>query len=152
MAKMHPSIGLAFRLYTGRDPYTNRPVKDLKGPTGLPSLDMLWQAGPLSRFRTEYWQKPQKIPEQPVLATLDLLTGIKTGSYDPNKWKPIELAKAIQQKAAEHPEVRKFETFYIPKTRREEASPEALRDIDVLNLLARSRRQAREEEGRLQKK
>ena len=64
----------------------------------------------------------------------------------------IELAKAIQQKAAEHPEVRKFETFYIPKTRREEASPEALRDIDLLNLLARSRRQARQEAARAQTK
>jgi len=152
VARMHPAWGLAFRLYTGRDPYTGRSTKDLKGPTGIPSLDMLWQAGPLSRFRTEYYLKPQEIPKSPLLGTLNLFTGIKTGSYDAERWKAIELAKAIEQKVREYPEVRSFERLYVPREKQAEMSEELKRNIELLNVLMAARAQAAAKSRKAQSK
>ncbi len=125
---------------TGEDPYTGRAIKTLKGPTGIPTLDTFWQMAPVGpRMRTEFYLKPQRMAERPGWTALDMLTGLKMGQYDPERWKLLELEKAQTELLEAHPEIREFTRLYLPADQKE-ANPELVEQLGLLNLLIQARR------------
>lgn len=143
LSQMHPAISTPFKLYSGRDPYTGRNLKDLRGPTGVPTLDTLWQATPLTRFRTEALKAVDKRKRIPYRA-LSLLTGVKVGTYDPEKWRLIEQQQALDRLLEAHPAIREFRKLYLPARAKEAAPEEVKRQLDLARKLEAAQRRLRE--------
>jgi hypothetical protein len=132
LSQTNPLISSGYKALSGMDPYTGRPTKEMKGTTGNRLVDTLIQATPFlgptikagetaTDERKADWQK-----------MVDLLTGVKVGTYNFPQGKTFDLLKKQQEAAESSDTLRAFPTYYIPKKYEESASPEDKRTLEIL--------------------
>ncbi|MDW8100827.1 MAG: hypothetical protein RML36_15245 [Anaerolineae bacterium] len=125
IAVMNPIIGTVFRLATGIEPYTGRPLKETAGVTGDPLLDAILTATPMARvgamartamevlgynpYRRD-WQMGLKLAP-----LLDLFTGIKTGEYDLDLQLLIDAREQLKKELEGSPYTRTGAYIYLPQ-------------------------------------
>ncbi len=156
VSQMNPILSLIYKMTTGRDPYTQESIKDIRGPlTAIGGPQMLapqmlasgTPAGPLMQSYTSFaderldpWQK-----------VLNWATGIRTGTYDLPKMRERELAEVLEREAMAEPGVRAFDVPYLPARLQETASEETKkalkRSAAYSARLSRERRKERALEG-----
>jgi len=135
VSQMHPGIAIPMKLFSGKDPYTGRDLKQMSGMTGIWQIDTLFQGLPTSRAYSTYRTATDKRKSALVIA-LDLLTGMKLGTYDLEKARITDLQRAIQEEMEQNPYVWEGRHQYIPKHLKAKAGPEVpqkLRQIQALS-------------------
>lgn len=142
LAQTSPMFQLPFKLFAGKDPYTGRPTKEMEGPfkkAGLPGImDTVIQSTPASRgVGTAMMLGDER--KSALQKALDLLTGVKVGTYNLPKQKTYETEAAINKLLESHPDVRQFTRSYVPAAEKATADPEAIRLLGLLNALERQR-------------
>jgi len=164
LAQTNPLAVWAYQKVSGQDPYSGRDVKVLRSPTvafqkamGYPErpigpLDVLLNKSPASRFVWDVLgmadtRKPFS------LRLANLLTGVKTATYDVEKWQMLDLQKALKEMATEDPLLREGTFVYMPKKYREgkeipETQRKKLRQITAINQELKKLLAQREEQGR----
>jgi len=129
LAEMNPALTLPVKLFMQEDLYSGRPLKEMKGPTGIPVLDAAIMSTPASRgINTAEMLLDER--SGLGLKALNLLSGVKVGSYDLEKAKAYDLEKANEAVIAGSPKSRSFTQIYIPKAERENVSAETLRAVE----------------------
>jgi hypothetical protein len=141
IGQMNPLISTAFKLYGGTDPYSGRKIDQMEGPShyispaGIPLLDAMFQATPLSRA---YWsgQVAADTRKPAAIRALDLATGAKLSTYDMAKLRLYDLQRAMQEQMKRNPYIWQGEHSYIPKELKEKAGPEAEEQLRKSRALA----------------
>lgn len=134
IADMNPLITTPVKWWTGKDPYSGRNVKDLNSPTEnylgrkMPFTDSVLMATPASRGVTtlEMLLDPRT---SAGLKALNFATGVKVGTYDLPLQKAYELERANKAIIEQDPVGRAFETMYVPKAKRDKATPKTLEAV-----------------------
>ena len=134
-SQAHPLATAPYK-WAGRDPYTGRKMQNLNPIPGVPDwaapLLMGSPAGRAVRTAQEIaYLFPGSKKHKPVGAVgMDLLTGLKTGTYDLEKQRLYELSDLHQQQRAEQPYAREHTTVYVPKSVYDEMTPEQQAQVD----------------------
>ena len=143
VSMLAPIFQLPFVLYSQKDPFTGRPAKELEGvfsKLGLPHiLDIVLRASPASRAGTFITSVTDE-KRTPAQKLLDVLSGVKIGTYDMRKQKSYEMESIINDILKTHPDVRQFVRSYIPKEKRETAAPEVEKLIKIIPILEKERK------------
>jgi hypothetical protein len=136
IGQMHPAISKSFALYSGTDPYSGRELKHMQGPSGIPTLDALFQATPFSRG---YWTYKTLTDERKNAAVkaLDVLTGAKIGTYDMAKLRLLDTQAALYEQLERNPYIWQGEHHFIPPHLEEKAGPEGKKKLRQANALSR---------------
>ena len=141
---MHPLFQWPIEAFSGKDLYSGRDVKDMKGLTGIPNFDTMLSGMPWERLRvTAMMMGDERKP--PGLKLLNLLTGLKFGTYDVGKWKLLDAQKVQEQILEESPEIGEFTRLYVKD--KETASEEVVEQYDrsrQLGKLVKALQQQRE--------
>jgi hypothetical protein len=119
-AMMHPLASWLPETWAGKQFYTGRELKNLNSPTEdvlgepIPFLDRLIHYSPISRAVGEV-QGVMDDRKTVLQKVGNALTGLKTGSYDVEKWKLIDYQNAIKELLEENPLVREGQFYYVPE-------------------------------------
>jgi len=157
-ADLHPLLRFPLEQVSGREMFSGREIRYLKPITGpaatwvarkfgytggefnLRPIDrLLMSVSPLSRYAISIRGTFQ--PGKPWRWKFaDLLTGLKTGTYDVRKWQMIDLKEALQRQLEATPYVRDLTIPYVPEEYRPRV-PEAQQQIEMLRRLSKALRQ-----------
>lgn len=119
-AMMHPLASWLPETWAGKQFYTGRELKNLNSPTEdvlgepIPFVDRLIHYSPISRAVGEV-QGVMDDRKTVLQRVGNALTGLKTGSYDVEKWKLIDYQNAIKELLEENPLVREGQFYYVPE-------------------------------------
>jgi hypothetical protein len=144
IASATPAISVPYKLLSGRDPFTGRSTKELRGLTGSPLFDTLLYSSPVGRGVST----GQMLADDRTTAGLKLvnfLTGIKIGTYDVEKQRIRDLENAAKQIVEADPDTRSFTQAYVPKAKRAEADPKTLRMLAATQKLRERLKKLNEE-------
>ena len=122
--QFHPLLTMFPEMFANKQLYSGRKISDLKSPTEImfgtqvPFADKAINYGPFSRAINEGISAadPRKTWPQTILNTL---TGFKTGTYDVEQLRGVDLAKAQAEILAASPMVREGTHYYVPKSKRD---------------------------------
>jgi hypothetical protein len=142
IGQTHPAISTAFKLYGNTDPHTGRQIKHMEGPShylssaGIPTLDAMFQATPLSRA---FWSYKTLTDQRKHAAVrgLDLLTGLKLATYDMPRLLAQDTAKAYREELERNPYIWQGDYPFIPAHLKEKAGPEGQKKLRVARALAK---------------
>jgi hypothetical protein len=110
---------------------TGRKISDLESATEkitgkkIGAVDRLLHYLPTSRMQSEAWSlaDPRKGWPQHIANVLGLGS---VSNYDTEKWKNIDFRDALARELADTPEVAKWTSYYVPKSKQETMPPEKL--------------------------
>jgi hypothetical protein len=151
-AQLNPITGSIIESIAGKQLFTGRPLEYLQSPTEqylgrrLGPIDFLLARGPESRLvsTAQMVADPRKALWQRML---NLGSGVKFATYEPEKWRDIDVADQMRQQLAENPMVRHGGYNYIPDQYLAQVGAETpaliRRQRQVEILLGRHRRQQR---------
>ena len=109
---LHPLFQWPIEAYSGKDMFTGRKVKDMKGLTGIPNFDTMLSGMPWERLRvTIKMMVDERKPGW--MRLVNLLSGLKFGTYDVGKWKLLDAQRVAEQILEESPEIGEFSRLYI---------------------------------------
>ena len=113
VARTSPAITAPVEMIAGKQLFTGRSIKDLEGYTNIPWLDRAIHYTPFSRalreggnLATGVQQAGQGDLFEAAMRGLSAVSGIKTGSYDVEKWKMIDYQNLIDDMLREDPRIR----------------------------------------------
>lgn len=142
-SNLHPLLTMGPELWADKQLFSGRKLSDLEPVTGLgPAVDKVLMASPIGRAITEGGSLLDERKTWPQRA-LNALTGFKSGTYDTEKWKLIDLENAQQRELGKGPYVRTYEDVYIPKNKRAEAGPEVTEGMRKLRTIQKALKQLR---------
>lgn len=136
-ANLHPALTAIPEYWADKQLFSGRKLTDLEPLTGNVLTDKLLMASPISRGITSIQQAvdPRKtLPEK----ALNLLSGIKFGTYDVEKSRLADLRDAQQKAIAHEPYVRTIENVYVPKDKLAEVDPETLEGIQRIAAITKA--------------
>jgi hypothetical protein len=133
-AALHPLFQWPIEAFSGKDLYTGRKVKDMKGLTGIPNMDTMLSAAPWERLRTTTKMMADK-RKPGWMRLMDFLTGLKFGTYDVGRWKLLDAQKVQRQILEESPEIAEFTKLYLRD--KETASEEIVEQYERSRQLGR---------------
>jgi len=143
-AMMHPLASWLPETWAGKQFYTGRELKNLNSPTEdvlgepIPFVDRLIHYSPISRAVGEV-QGVMDDRKTVLQRVGNALTGLKTGSYDVEKWKLIDYKNALQEELAESPYVREMTKYYVPdRYQNSQQAPEIKRQLRRIAGLAKA--------------
>jgi hypothetical protein len=145
VGQMHPAASLFYKGASGVDPYSGREIKHMEGPShylsasGIPALDAMFQASPLSRAFWTYKSLVDTRKTAPVRA-LNLLTGMQIGTYDMPRMLARDIVQAQKEKLERTPYVWEANRFFIPKHLQAVAGPEGQEELRRLRALEQEAR------------
>lgn len=159
ISSMNPIVGAVFRLATGIEPYTGRPLKETAGITGVPLLDVAIGVTPLARISAMLRTTAEVLGYSPyrrewtlqlkLAPLLDLLTGIKTGEYDLDLQLLLDAREALRREIELSPFSRSGLYVYVPEHLKPFAPDWLIENLEKYNRLARLAREvARRRRGR----
>jgi hypothetical protein len=130
---------LLIKLLSGKDPYSGRALKDMKGWTGNPTIDAMLQATPVSRAggTAAMLADERKTTGQKLL---NALTGVKIGTYNLPQQKVVEMENLTKREIADDPYIREFTRPYLPQRYEAEAGPETKARLELLKALEERRK------------
>jgi len=147
LAQSHPAAIMALKELTGKDPYSGRQIKDLvsakerlpgldyiPGATGM--ADSILSASPAARLGSIYQTAVDPRKDLPTRA-MNLLTGLRVGTYNVEMQKAIDLQKASEQMLEENPLIRKFTAPYVPKALEGQVTPETQQQLETYRQISR---------------
>jgi hypothetical protein len=119
-AMLHPAMAWLPETWAGKQFYTGRSLKDLNSPTGdatgtpMPFVDRLIHYSPVSRAVGEL-QGAVDDRKTALWKAANALSGLKTGSYDVDKWRLVDYQNALKEQIEESPLVREGQYYYVPE-------------------------------------
>jgi hypothetical protein len=149
VADAHPLIKAAMESVSGKQLYTGRDLKYVKKPSEVHGMfepdstlagitDPFIPHSPFSRFLSMYGKarRAYKAVEsgatgQAATQAANILSGVNLATYEPEKYRAIDIASEMRRQLAERPEVREGRFQYI--------SPDAVPDPELVEGLRRQR-------------
>ncbi len=146
-SQMSPAITTPFKLLSGYDPYTGRPLKEMHNMLGNVGASTLLAGSPFSRVASTGGQILNKRkPWQAKL--LGLTTGVKVSTTDLNKQRLYELQKANDDDLKDEAYIREGHFPYVPERFKHLQTEETTRQLRLRQALANSIRRLAEEQER----
>lgn len=130
-AQTNPILSTAYKLMSGKDPYTGRELETMHGIAGFEG----WQATvaeslPISRqVRTAMTLADERKPW--MVRALDVATGMKIGTYNFERARAQDIANALKAELARTPNVRTYERPYVPEEDKPNITPRTKRQLDL---------------------
>ena len=134
-----PPLQLAYKLLSGREPYTGRELKHVKGPFGVPALDTVLTSSPLARAAGSLAELADERKSM-VEKLLGLTTGMKLSRFNLPEQKIADTEAAIKAQIQPMKYVREWTEPYVPKKYLEKVDPETLEKLRQLKTLAKQRK------------
>jgi hypothetical protein len=123
-SNLHPLLTALPEMAADKQFATGRKISDLEPLTGISSLDRIIHYSPLSRVTGEARTLVDD-RKNPLQKGLNLLTGVKTGTYDLDKLHMRDLRDAIKSEVAANPMVGTYEVQAVkPQFKGMEGTPE----------------------------
>jgi len=142
LADLNPFLQTVLKLYSGKDPFTGRDIKDLYGPTQtvlgedqkMPWLDAIISSSPGARVLTTGRQLTDT-RHSLLSRLLNVGTGVKLGVYDTEKWRILDARNRQREILDDNPDIRTGEHYYIKPDRKAQASEQTKQDLARLRAL-----------------
>lgn len=129
----------------GKDLYSGRPIKELKGPFKSPGLNTAFFASPFGRTYSTYGQATDE--RKPMWArAVNLTTGVKFTTVDLHKQRLYELQKANAEDLEASKYIREGKFYYIPRKFKAIADEQTERSRRLHQALANQIRKMSEDE------
>jgi hypothetical protein len=137
---LHPLLAAPVELASGKQLSTGRNIADLESTTSAltggayenQQLDRVLHYMPFSRFVGEGLRLTDPRKTWGQIAANSLGMG-KVSTYDTEKWKAVDLRNAIQEQLAANPNVREFDSYYVPQSKKEKMDPAELALVQAQN-------------------
>lgn len=153
LARLHPLALAGPEMLSNTQFATGRKISDLRSPTKsllgtqLSEIDRILHYLPTSRAQSEAWSVLD--PRKSGWQRLSNVAG--TGSvstYDTEKWKNLDYREALAKDLKESPDVSQWTSYYVPKSRQEDMSPD---EVEKTKMLIKRRNQITKRLQRMRK-